>query len=492
MAQEIAVIVMDVQMPVMDGFETAEHIRLQENTRDIPIIFLTSGDLTNDRLLKGYKSGVVDYLANPVVPEILIAKLIVFIKLFNKSEEIKRQAELLLKNAHLEKAKIHAEHESQLKSEFLANMSHEIRTPMNAVIGFTTLLLDTNPTDEQKEYLEALNRAGNLLLTIIKDILDFSKIAAGKLDIEVIDFNLRSLIKETEALISYNAKQKGISLSAVISPDLPCDLQGDPGRIQQILINLISNAVKFTKAGEVSIHVTKREDNQKSSNKIPLHFEVRDTGIGISLYDQQSLFKVFSQVDSSTTRRYGGTGLGLSICKGLVEMMGGEIGVKSEEGKGSIFWFTLNLDLARTTIANPKSTYKKIESKTGNYRILLAEDNQVNQLVAQKMLEKLNMSIDTVSNGQEVIQALSLFPYDLIFMDCQMPKMDGYEATSTIRKNESSVKRIIIIAMTANAMPGDKEKCLKAGMDDYLSKPLSIDSLTKILSKWLPFQPHIE
>jgi CheY-like chemotaxis protein len=643
-------ILIDIMLPDINGFVLCRKIKSNPNLVDVPVIFV-SGVVEESAIETGISSGASDYIKKPFSPaEIQIhvhtqiclseykKKLTDDIARQKKISEQLRQAkeETEATNRQLEKAierankmALNAEMANITKSEFLANMSHEIRTPLNGIVGMNGLLLDTDLDEEQREYAESVRASTNSLLTIINDILDFSKIEAGKLDLECLDFDLRATLEDAANLQAFRAHEKGLELVYMIDQDVPSYIQGDPGRLRQVLINLVGNAIKFTSQGEVEVRVSLVDDYDK---KVKIRFDVKDTGLGIAEDEIDSLFQPFTQADASTTRQYGGTGLGLSVSKQLVQLMGGQIGALRNRDKGSTFWFTVVLnkqkqpyqlieptyditgqrilvvddnqtsrrmlsklleswncrfetlkdgrqvfdllekaetqkdpysiaiidkvmpgldgeelgkdikgnpkikdtllvllttigqrgDAARleklgfaayltkpvmssqlfdclmTVMGRKKSKPKKSkmpiitkhllnDTKRKKCRILLAEDNYINQQVAIKILERVGYRADAVANGHEAINALESIPYDLVLMDCQMPELDGLEATRKIRSFQTSVlnHNIPIIALTANVMKGDLNRCLDAGMNDYISKPVDPYQMVGKIEQWI-------
>lgn len=469
-AHKFDLILLDVVLPDIDGFEVCSHLKSYPQTKDIPIIFLTA-KREKDFIVKGFQLGAVDYIPKPFSKEELLARVNLHLTLRKTQEELIRAKDL-------------AEAAGQAKSTFLTNMSHEIRTPMNGIIGMVDILKRTGLTDEQLEFMDIIEISGESLLVIINDILDFSKIESGQISLESIRFYLAYEMGEVMKMLKDKADAKKLKVSLNIAPNVPELLIGDPLRLKQIVMNLCNNAIKFTSDGFVKIRV---EVMSSSENKIRLKFEIEDSGIGISSDNQKKLFRSFTQADSSATRKFGGSGLGLAISKNLIQLMNGDIGIVSEEGKGSVFYFDIELGItAKSLSVSEDNKISQSEMSISNLKILLAEDNLIIQKVATLNLKKMGHQVSVAANGAKAVEMFKDETFDLILMDIQMPEMDGIEATKLIRECEqiNNVKNPIqIVAMTANNQQSDKELFISVGMNDFLGKPFNNAELTHVVER---------
>ena len=478
----------DINMPVMDGLTLLIKIKEQKKLSKA-VVVSAYGDLENIRT--AMNRGAFDFITKPIDfadLETTIYKTVEEQRLIRQGLLAREQLGItILEKERAELEKIKAEQSEKFKQQFLANMSHEIRTPMNSIIGMTNLLINSELQEQQRKYLNIIKKSSENLLVIINDILDLSKIEAGKMEFEKIDFLVSEVVETVFYTVHFKAEEKNLELTYTIDEGLPKALQGDPVRLNQILINLTGNAIKFTEKGSVNIGVKLLN---KSGNQVIVEFAVTDTGIGIPEDKLNSIFESFSQASSDTTRKFGGTGLGLTISKQLIELQGGVIYVRSDYGKGTTFSFKMPYE-----IGSADEIGKKMMSMTDispdelkGIRILLVEDNQFNQMVAVDTLEELvkGISIEIAENGKKALEKLEANDYDVVLMDIQMPEMDGFETTVHIRKNFPSQKnKIAIIAMTANVTKDEVDKCFEAGMDEYIAKPfVPQDLLNKLGKMW--------
>ena len=487
LVHDIALVLLDVQMPVMDGFETAELMRGSVRTRHIPIIFVTAISKEKKHIFRGYDSGAVDYLFKPIEPEILKSKVSVFIDLHKQKvalEQLTHKLEhtisdLINSQSELRKTMDLAEIANKTKSEFLANMSHEIRTPLNGIIGMSELVLLGKLNSDQREKVEIIKQSGESLLEILNEILDISKIEADKMQLESIDFNLLEVFENAITMISVKAYERKIELLLSVSEEIQRNFIGDPVRIRQILLNLIGNAIKFTKQGEVGIYA---EYDRCEDDFCIIKVSIIDTGIGIPKDKISALFDTFTQADSSTTRKFGGTGLGLSISKNLVEMMGGEIIIESEFGKGSKFSFTIKLMKGKTT---PTKEDLKIDISDENFKALIIDDNLSGRKILSSYLDTWKIANDGVSSGQEAIDIIvnKKKQYNIIFVDYLMPEMNGVDFVTKLLEliNKKEKPYIVLLSMSQTFI--NKEELLKIGIDNFITKPVFIKEICDVFNK---------
>jgi signal transduction histidine kinase/CheY-like chemotaxis protein len=461
---------------------TVRHGVGQEAT--LPDILRNTWVYVVDAALSGIALVVAEQIHRTPAAAVAVLPLLGLVAMFAR-ERRQRLESLIELNGAYRRARDEAVDASNMKSAFLRNVSHEIRTPMNGVMGMTELLLQTPLNDEQRTYAEQVEQSGEHMLTIINDILDISQIETGRVELEISEFDLYEAVERACVPGGLEAQAKGVALEIEVDQQAARRVRGDGARVRQVLMNLVGNAVKFTAEGTVCVRVMPRPETAVNG----VRFEVVDTGIGIEPIMLGRMFEPFVQADGSTTRKYGGNGLGLSIAKELVELMGGLIGAESEPGHGSTFWFELPMQrVASVSGQTGRERGAALDERRPNAKapfVLVVEDSPVNRLVTVRVLERCGFRAHVVNDGQEALDALSMQSYDAVLMDCQMPELDGYEATRELRRREGDGRRTPVIAMTAHAMTGDRERCLAAGMDDYIAKPVRSQALVAVLQRWI-------
>jgi signal transduction histidine kinase len=483
---DISIALIDVQMPEMDGFELVEILKSNPRTKDILVIFVTAISKETKYAVKGLNNGAIDYLFKPLDPFITSAKVDSFIKFIRSQRELKQKnKELEASQKKLIEAKEQAEQGKRIKENFLANMSHEIRTPINGIIGIAHLLDKTPLSADQQEMVDLLETSSTSLLGVINEILDLSKIEAGKFKIVRTETDLKAICNAVINLLRVRSVEKKLELTTAFDNDLPLTVLADSLRLNQILMNLIGNAIKFTNEGSVSLKV---EVMNRKGNNVQIKFSVSDTGIGIPEDKIEKIFEIFEQADPLTTVKFGGTGLGLSIVKNLAKLKGGVLEVFSEEGKGSTFCFTNWYEVVKTSQQSDDVRGDRL-SPFNNVKILVAEDNPVNKFLIVKILKDWNIDVDVVENGRDALDKLAANTYDLILMDTFMPVMNGLDAIKLIRDGYASGKENIpVITFSAAVMENDKKTAIAAGANDVLSKPFELEILHKKIQKYAGVQ----
>ncbi|MFN0150152.1 MAG: response regulator [bacterium] len=449
------VVLLDVVMPRLDGYAACVAVRASANRAETPIVMMTALD-DDESIERAFHAGATDFVAKPVNYALLAHRL----------PYILRATRAVAVSKNSERA---AEAASRASSTFLANMSHEIRTPMNGILGLTELMLGEPLSGSQRAYAEDIRKSAVSLLRVLNDILDWSKIEAGRMTIAPAPTSIRAVLNDAVHLLRHGANEKGLDLEARCAPDVPDRLMLDGGRLGQVLLNLIGNAIKFTEHGRVDVSVTA---GARTESTVALEFRVKDTGPGIPLAAQGALFQSFSQVDASARRSFGGTGLGLAISKQIVELMHGNVELVSRPGSGSTFTVRLEAEVCTDQDADAGVPEVPVEFSCTGCRVLVAEDNVVNQKVAAGILKRLGCVVELASNGTDALMLARANDYDFVLMDCQMPGLDGFQATRELRADSGPRSRVAIIALTASAMPGDRERCIDAGMDGFLTKPV--------------------